>query len=119
MNYAFPKASVKEYEYLIEQIELPDKDDRHVLATAIKSVSSGIITFNLKDFPVNRLRDDYQIEVIHPDQFILKLAERGQASVQQAFENQLRSLRNPPMPKEGLLQILRNCGLSEALEILE
>ncbi len=51
MNGAFPKAMVKSFNSLISSLELPDPDDRHVLAAAIKSEANLIITFNLKDFP--------------------------------------------------------------------
>ena len=44
---------VSGYEYLIEGVELPDPDDRHVLAAAIHSGAKAIITFNLRDFPDN------------------------------------------------------------------
>ena len=44
-------AKVYGYEDLIETIELPDPDDRHVVAAAIKCNADAIVTFNLKDFP--------------------------------------------------------------------
>jgi predicted nucleic acid-binding protein len=37
------------YEDLIEAIELPDTDDRHVLAAAIVGGADVIVTYNLKD----------------------------------------------------------------------
>src|SRR5215467_13051973 len=36
-NSAFPDALVKNYEGLIKHLELPDENDRHVLAAAIKA----------------------------------------------------------------------------------
>jgi predicted nucleic acid-binding protein len=60
------------YEYLIPALDLPDPNDRHVLAAAIRSQSSLIVTFNLKDFPARELAK-YDIEAIHPDDFILDL----------------------------------------------
>ena len=53
MNAAFPDAEVHGFEELIEDLELPDLDDRHVLAVAIHSKADAIITFNQKDFPSN------------------------------------------------------------------
>ena len=44
-------AKVYGYEPLIEGLSLPDPDDRHVLAAAIRCNANAIITFNLKDFP--------------------------------------------------------------------
>ncbi|MES9881867.1 MAG: PIN domain-containing protein [Sedimenticola sp.] len=51
MNQAVPDSLVAGFESLIENLELPDADDRHVLAAAIRSGAQAIITFNLKDFP--------------------------------------------------------------------
>lgn len=53
-----------------EEYWLPDIDDIHVLALAIKSKSKGIITFNKKDFP-NKIIDKYDLFSVTPDQFIL------------------------------------------------
>ena len=39
------------YQSLISSLELPDPDDRHVLAAAIKAQAELIITWNTKDFP--------------------------------------------------------------------
>src|SRR5699024_6197590 len=50
-NRAFPDALVNNYKKLMKSLELPDKDDRHVLAAAIKVNANVIVTNNLKDFP--------------------------------------------------------------------
>lgn len=60
---------VEGYEYLIPGLSLPDEEDGHVLAAAIRSRSSVIVTFNLKDFPAAML-DEYKVEAQHPDEFI-------------------------------------------------
>jgi predicted nucleic acid-binding protein len=62
-------AKVTGYENLIENLTLPDPDDRHVLAAAIRCNADAIITSNLKDFPEQTL-SSYGIDVIHPDDFI-------------------------------------------------
>ena len=51
MNEAFPDAEVHDFEELIDQLELPDLNDRHLLAAAIHCKADAIITFNGKDFP--------------------------------------------------------------------
>ena len=51
MNRAVRDCLVAGYEPLIEGLKLPDPDDRHVLAAAIKAGAQVIVTRNLKDFP--------------------------------------------------------------------
>ena len=69
MNQAVPDALVSGYEDLIDGLTLPDADDRHVLAAAIRCGASVIVTFNERDFPKDLLAA-YGVEVQHPDEFI-------------------------------------------------
>jgi predicted nucleic acid-binding protein len=116
MNAAFPDAEVHSFEELIDLIELPDLGDRHVLAAGIKCKADGIITFNTKDFPRENL-DQYNIEVYTPDEFIHLLNELNPSIVNQAFENQLASLKNPPVSTEKLISVLEKCGLNRASKL--
>lgn len=118
MNEAFPDAIVEEFENLIDSLDLPDHDDRHVLAAAIKSKSEFIITFNLKDFPENVLKD-YNITSIHPDNFIIELMEADCERVIEAFMNQVNRLRNPPQEIPEVLNTLYNQGLKKTVEQLK
>jgi predicted nucleic acid-binding protein len=63
-------ALVTGYEDLIEGLRLPDPDDRHVLAAAIRARADVIVTANLRDFPPSTL-GQFGIEPQHPDEFIL------------------------------------------------
>jgi hypothetical protein len=51
MCEAVPDYEVTGYESLIEGLVLPDPDDRHVLAAAVRAGAQLIVTSNLKDFP--------------------------------------------------------------------
>lgn len=62
MNEAVPDSLVTGYESLIAGLDLPDVDDRHVLAAAIHCNADAIITFNLRDFPAEKLAQ-YDIEL--------------------------------------------------------
>ncbi|WP_318366988.1 PIN domain-containing protein [Enterobacter sp.] len=68
MNKAVPDAMVTGFEPLIDSIDLPDVDDRHVAAAAVRSNAEIIVTFNLKDFLAPAL-DAFGIEALHPDDF--------------------------------------------------
>lgn len=116
MNTAFPFAIVESYEDLISSIELPDADDRHVLAAGIKCNAKLIITFNLKDFP-NAYLDKFGLKAIDPDLFISNLYNNDSALAEQAFFNQLKSLKRPPKTRGELVEILRKCGLNTSSKL--
>ena len=69
MDAAVPDALGAGYEKLIPSLTLPDPDDRHVLAAALRGRCDVIVTYNLKDFPAEILSAD-DIEAQHPDEFI-------------------------------------------------
>ncbi len=74
MNSHVRDCLVYDYQNLIPILTLPDPNDLHVLAAAIHSQCSVIVTYNLKDFPKKMLAQ-YNIEAQHPDEFILHLID--------------------------------------------
>ncbi len=116
MNLAFPDAEIYGFEELIDKLELPDLDDRHVLAAAIHGKADAIITFNQKDFPSNYIKD-LNIDIYSPDKFITMLHKLNPELTNQAFQNQLASLKNPPQAKKELLETLINCNLKSAKKL--
>lgn len=117
MNAHTRDAVVEDYESLIDVLELPDPNDRHVLAAAIRGEASVIVTFNLRDFPAKNLAP-YQIEAVAPDNFIVSLLEADAERVFTAAEGQWRSLKNPPKSLVEFLATLKNCGLIKTVEKL-
>lgn len=61
---------VEDYERWIPKVDLPDPDDRHVLAAAIECGATTIVTSNLKDFPEASLTR-FGIVAKSPDEFAL------------------------------------------------
>src|SRR5947209_1315815 len=55
MNEALPTAMVADFEEHISDVNLPDSNDRHVVAAGIAGGASVILTWNLRHFPVNEL----------------------------------------------------------------
>jgi predicted nucleic acid-binding protein len=108
---------VRGYAPLIEALDLPDPDDRHVLAAAIKARAQTIVTFNLKDFPEDRL-SPWQVEAQHPDEFILDLIDLKKTAVFGAVQRMADSTKNPPMTVEEVLTRLYRCGLVESVDAL-
>lgn len=70
MNAAVEDFLVEGYQEFERELELPDEDDRHVLAAAVRGGANVIVTFNLKDSPKPEL-EKYGIEALHPDDFIV------------------------------------------------
>lgn len=65
-------ALVAGYKDLIPGLQLPDPDDRHVLAAAIRGGADVIVTMNGRDFPEESI-GRFGIEAQHPDDFIHSL----------------------------------------------
>ena len=74
MREHFPEALVTGYEPLIEALMLPDPDDRHVLAAAIRCGAQQIITEILADFPDDALAS-FSVEASSCDDFLLRTFE--------------------------------------------
>ncbi|BAZ12837.1 hypothetical protein NIES4071_46710 [Calothrix sp. NIES-4071] len=94
MNARSPDALVTDFEHHIANIMLPDADDRHVVAAAITGNCDVIVTFNLKDFPDAALTQ-YQLAVVHPDNFILQCFIDSPDLSLAALRKQHQSLRFP------------------------
>jgi predicted nucleic acid-binding protein len=114
MCEAVPDCLVTGYERLIDGLELPDPDDRHVLAAAIRANAQVIVTSNLSDFPAVQL-DPYSIEAQSPDQFVLHLVDLAAATVAAVIAQQADALRNPPQTLGDLLDRLARNGLPRAV----
>ncbi|MCW5589153.1 MAG: PIN domain-containing protein [Legionellales bacterium] len=106
MNIHTRDCLVTGYEKLIPSLTLPDENDRHVLAAAIRSSAAVIVTFNLNDFPVSRL-NEFGIEAQHPDDFIAHLIDLAPNIVCSAIQRLRLGLKNPPMSVDEYLRVLK------------
>jgi len=114
MNEALRDCLVTGYEELIDCLTLPDPDDRHVLAAAIRARAELIVTYNLTDFPAKTLAR-YDIKAQHPDDFLVSLLDVAPDAVCAAVKRQRQSLRNPPKTAEELLATFQSQGLTQAV----
>ena len=114
MDEHVPDCLVAGYEALIPTLVLPDPDDRHVLAAAIHSGAGFIVTFNLADFPAPILRQ-FNIEAVHPDEFIGRLWDDHSGAVLQAVRLHRASLRRPPKSADEYLATLEVSRLPETV----
>jgi predicted nucleic acid-binding protein len=117
MNAAIPGALVKNYEGLIEGLKLPDANDRHVLAAAIKAGAEVIVTSNLKDFPADMLAG-YDIEAKSPDDFVLDQLDLDESVVRDCVHQIANSRTRPPKTFAAILDALERAGLVESAAAL-
>jgi predicted nucleic acid-binding protein len=117
MNQAVRDCLVEGYEPLIEALELPDPDDRHVLAAAIKAGAQVIVTRNLKDFPKGKLAP-WNIKAKSPDDFVNDQigidAQAIWACVQQIVDSRTKR----PVTVEDVLGELERDGLVASVAAL-
>lgn len=95
MNAHTRDVLVTGYEGLIDILDLPDPDDRHVLAAAIVGRADVVITADLADFPAAALRP-WGIEAQHPDEFLSGLFQESRAVFLEAVKRVRLRLNSPP-----------------------
>jgi predicted nucleic acid-binding protein len=110
MNDAIRDAVVGGFEGLIDDLTLPDENDRHVLAAAIHAEADVIVTANLKDFPLE-LVAEHGIVAQHPDAFLVERLDENGPIVMAALQQISRSTRNPPLSVDEIITRLDILGL--------
>lgn len=110
MNAHVPDCLVAGYEELIPTLTLPDPDDRHVLAAAVRGGASAVVTFNLADFP-DAVLAPFAVEAVHPDEFVSRLLATQSAKACEAVRRQRLSLKNPPKTADEFVAIIEQCQL--------
>ena len=117
ISLAIPDALVTGHDVLVPGLNLPDADDRHVLAAAIRCNASVIVTFNERDFPESVLAP-FGIEAQHPDEFAENLFDLDPAAVVAAAQRQRAQLKNPALTTDAYLDVLRRQGLVQTAKAL-
>lgn len=118
MNSVVLDCLVENYEDIETVLQLPDLNDRHVLAAAIVSSCDVIVTFNIKDFPNNEL-NKYSIEAQHPDDFLMHLTDLDCNKFCSAIKATRMRLKKPPKNIVEYLDILSNQGLAKTVSFLK
>lgn len=114
MCAAIPDCLVTNHAGLADTVPLPDPNDRHALAAAIRCHAQVIVTFNLDDFPQAAL-EPFGIEAKHPDDFVQDTIDLAPGTLAAIVAKQADALRSPPVTISQLLDTLRACGLEQSV----
>jgi len=110
MKRTFPESLVVGFEPLMEGLDLPDENDRHVLAAAIQCGAQHIITENLKDFPLEVL-EPLDLEAVSADTFLASTFELYPSEAIAALRKMREAYKNPGMSKSEFLLDLTGYGM--------
>jgi predicted nucleic acid-binding protein len=117
MNRSTRDCLVENYESLIPALKLPDPNDRHVLAAAIRGRADVIVTKNLAHFPAKTLAT-YGIDVQHPDEFLTHVADLRPEGLCFAAKAIRARLKNPPCSPDDYLDTLARQELPQTVAFL-
>src|SRR6266567_4393146 len=117
INDSIADCLVTGYEPLIEGLKIPDPDDRHVLAAAIKAGAQVIVTANLKDFPADDLRP-WNVEAKSPDDFVLDQLHINDKVVFACVQQIADSRKRHPASVRDVLGELERSGLVQSVAAL-
>lgn len=116
MVEAVPDCLVSGHEPLIDGLKLPDPDDRHVLAAAIRAGAQVIVTAD-KDFTAEAL-EPWDIEAKSPDDFVLDQIDINDRVIWACIEAIVNSRKRHPVTVEDVLGQLERSGLVRSTSAL-
>jgi predicted nucleic acid-binding protein len=118
MNAAVRDCLVTGHEPLIPVLELPDPDDRHVLAAAIKINAQLIVTRNLRHFPASKLAP-WGVKAKSPDDFVRDQIGIDRQAVWACIQQIVDSRTRHPVTADDVLGELARSGLVGSAAVLQ
>lgn len=119
MVAAFEEACVDDVGSMMGSVpDLPDANDRHVVAAALKTRASIIVTDNLKDFPP-RILAPLNLEARSADAFIADTIALDPGRAVAAIRRMRERFRKPEKTPEILLLDMEAAGLTETVDVLK
>lgn len=109
MRKTFPDADTTGWEPLMVALQLPDPNDRHVLAGALRARADVIVTNNLADFPESVLRP-LGLSAVSADEFLLDQFDLDPTGVAGVIQRQAAATRNPALGVSAVLDALVRAG---------
>jgi len=118
MEAAFEEAAATNYEKLLCVCdELPDPGDAHVVAAALKTQASVIVTENLKHFPAEQLAP-LNLDVRSADVFIADTIALDHGKAVAAVRKMRERFKKPEKTAEALLIDMEAAGLTASVDVL-
>lgn len=118
MNRAFPFAEVEpgaEHWRVLDDVALPDEDDRHVLAAAIAAEATVLCTSNAKDFPTEAV-EPIGMEVLTPDQLLSRLVTEYEPQMLAVHRTAVTSLKGAT--DQSTVAALRRAGAATTADLM-
>ncbi len=116
MKTAFPEALV-ELNGKPFVTRLPDKNDEHIIMSAIQTQAQSIVTENIKDFPSDIL-SEFNMEARTADDFIADTIALDVGKAVAKIKILRSRLQKPEMTPEKYILSLESHGLLETVSIL-
>ncbi|QPF90660.1 PIN domain-containing protein [Bradyrhizobium commune] len=118
METAFEDAMVTDFDnFLSVAATLPDPNDAHVIAAAVKTQAATIVTENLKHFPEPVLAA-LNMEAKSTDEFIADTIALDEGRAVAAIRQMRERFKKPAITAEALLLKMESIGLLEAADLL-
>ena len=117
IEVAFPESLVTGYEVFEGKLDLPDPDDNHVLAAAISTSASVIVTDNLADFPAEALAP-HAIDAISADDFIADTIDLDPSEAILALRRMRERLKDPALDVPALIHKSEAQGLLQVATLM-
>jgi predicted nucleic acid-binding protein len=118
METAFEDAMVSDFDRFMSAADgLPDPNDAHVVAAAIKTQASMIVTENLKHFPSENLAT-LNMEAKSAAEFIADTIVLDEGRAVAAIRVMRQRLNSPKITTEEMLLKMEAEGMQEAVDLL-
>ena len=118
MERAFGEAAVTGYENLLSGLgKLPDANDAHVIAAAVKTRASVIVTENVRDFP-ERVLKPLDLETKKADEFIADTVDLDIGRAIPIVRRMRERLKRPEKTPQALLLDMEAGGLTHTVDSL-
>ncbi|MBB5741492.1 PIN domain-containing protein [Brevundimonas aurantiaca] len=116
MERAFEDATVTDFEGMLGACQgLPDSNDAHVLAAALKTRAAIIVTDNLRDFPDPFVRP-LNLEVRSADDFLADTIALDPGRAVAAIRRMRERFKRPDRTAEQLLLDMEAAGLTATVD---